>query len=285
MTVIVFIHIPKTAGTTLSRVLRLHLSAWPPPHWIRHHRTLGYDNLGYSDTNHLERRFARINNLPPSRRRQVRYFAAHAGATLPTRLKATSRTITILRDPVARVVSTWRYLTQLKAIDTTLEQFALGPNQVHPYFVDNAQTRYLGVDTGRFIDAPIGCCPAEALARARHRIDHELAFTGLTERFDESVILLADALRLRPLHYARARVSRTTADPPSPKILDAIRERNALDVALYDHAAARFDRLLHAAGPDFPDRLARFRSRNRRVAPVLAPILNTAPALRRAFQK
>ena len=285
MTLIIFIHIPKTAGTTLGRILRLHLAAWPPTRWIRHNRTLGYDNLGYSDTEDLERRFSRINALPPEHRRQVRYFAAHAGATLPARLELPSRTITILREPVARVISTWRYLRQLNAINSSLEDFALGHQQVHPYFVDNAQTRYLGVDSGRFIDAPPGACPAEALQRAIHRVDHELAFTALTERFDESALLLADSLNLRPLHYARTRVSRTHADPPSPATLDAIRQRNALDIALYQHAAARFDHLVRAAGPGFPDRLARFQSCNRLLAPVLSPILNTAPTLRHALQK
>jgi hypothetical protein len=270
---LILLHIPKTGGTTLGRVLRLRLSGWPPMHWTRHQQTLGYYRLGYSNQADLDARVERIRRLPGRAKARVRYFAAHVGYPIVQQLPSPARTITMVRDPVKRVISAWRYLRDCRAIDASvsLADFALGDQQVHPFFVDNAMVRYLGADEGRFVDGPPGSCPDHALARALHRLEHDLWFAGLTERFDASLLLLTDALGWRPLPCVRSRVSRRSGDEPAPSadLLAAIAERNALDAALYARAATLFEQRLQAAGERFAIRLQRYSAGNQRLERML----------------
>jgi PHD/YefM family antitoxin component YafN of YafNO toxin-antitoxin module len=97
---LIHLHIPKNAGTTLGRSLRLGLTLWPPRQWLHYRCALGYYNLW----DHYMR-LDRIASLGPKQRRRIRLFEAHAGFGLHKHLPSPSAYITLLRDPVDRVLS------------------------------------------------------------------------------------------------------------------------------------------------------------------------------------
>jgi hypothetical protein len=289
---LILIHIPKTAGTTLSHMLRMRF-ALRPANWLRHARTLGYYHLGYARPEHLEARLARIAALSPRQRSQVRFFAAHAGfglrERLPDDLRATAGYITVLRDPVARVISTFHHLRSEGRLprDLNLRNYIDQRRHFGLFKFDNAQTRYLAGEGGVAIDDHAHRVTRDMLELAKQRLEHDIWWFGLTERFEESVLMLADLLRWKRPQYVSARVTKSRGDeqPPETALLAKIREINALDVELYEHAARLFEQRLASQPPDFADRLARLRHRNARGSALLAPIARTLPAARLMLQR
>ncbi len=87
---------------------------------------------------------------------------------------------------------------------------------------------------------------------------------GLTERFDESFILIRRALGWRVPMYETHNVSRARMpEPPTPAAIELIRERNRFDLALYEHAAGLFAAAVASQGPSFAREVAAFRVLNR----------------------
>lgn len=129
--------------------------------------------------------------------------------------------------------------------------------------------------------------PEDARERAMLHLER-FAFTGLMERFDESVLLLARRFGWRNVFYARVNTNRrrpTYADTPA-RLRAAIEERSADDMALYRFAAERFE-AMRAAAPIPPYVLRGYAAVNqlltvgaslRRQGELLSQRLRHAPA-------
>ncbi len=264
---LIHLHIPRNAGTTLGRLLRMKLGLWPPSGALHHHRTLGFYRLG-----DYERRLAAIAALSPAKRRQVRLFEAHAGWGLHERLPQPSVYVTLLREPVDRAVSVYYHLREAGAIppEMTLEAFVLEGEPRRIWWVDDAQVRYLAGRGGSIVDVKRGRCTRAMLDTACERLG-SMALAGITERFDESVLLLGRAMGWRRGCYASANATR--GRPPveelPPSTLDLLRASNQLDLALYDHARRRHEERVAALGAPFREELRRFVAANARCGPWL----------------
>jgi hypothetical protein len=82
---------------------------------------------------------------------------------------------------------------------------------------------------------------------------------GLTERFDETVLLFAKELGWNHLLFGVANRSGEKV-PVTPGILDACRPLIEQDVLLYQHASKVFDERIEAEGPRFRDAVAAYRA-------------------------
>lgn len=281
---LIHLHIPKNGGTTLSRTLKLHTLAWPPSHWIAPRIV-----LGHYDVAHGEPRMASIANLPVGQRRRVRFFEAHRGYGMHHRMGIEARYVTMLREPIERTLSVYRYIGE-RAPDGDMAGFihwASGPRKdgrANVWYVDNAQVRYLAAENGGIIDVPAGEVTRDMLNRAKQRVDETLDWVLLLERFDESMVLLKHALNWRGCYYLASNVNRSRRANVEQQTLDCIRGYNELDLELYEHAKSRFERDL-AAIPGLSHQLARYRRRNRlfsRLArPLYAVLPYTRPLVRR----
>ncbi len=289
---LILIHIPKTAGTTLSRMLRLHF-ALQPANWLRHARTLGYYHMGYARAEHLDARLRRIAELPPACMQHVMFFAAHAGFGLRDRLPGTLQRdaayITVLREPLARVLSTFHHLRTEGRLprDASLIDYVDQRKHFGLFKFDNCQTRYLAGEGGVAIDVPCGSLSRESLEIAKTRLERDVHWFGVTERFDESVLMLADALAWRRPRYVRARVAKadTRTQDVDEGLLRRIRELNTLDIELYDFALRILDQRIAAMGASFAQRVEQFRIANVRHATIRAPISGLLPGVRSLLQR
>lgn len=285
---LMLIHIPKTAGTTLSQMLRLHFGL-APANWLRHARTLGYYHLGYARPEHMQARLERIASLAPSQQRQVRFFAAHAGFglrdRLPEAIHQDAAYLTVLREPVARMISTFHHLRSEGRLprDATLQQYVEQRKHFGLFKFDNCQTRYLAGDAGVAVDVPPGEVTRDMLDRARKRLEHELFWFGLTERFDESVLLLADAIGWARPRYVRARVTMSAdrLEGIDESLMREMRELNDLDIELYEHAQRVLEARIRTKGDSFAPRVADFTQANARWARRFGPLVNAMPRARR----
>jgi hypothetical protein len=106
------------------------------------------------------------------------------------------------------------------------------------------------------------------LTRATEHLEERFSVVGVTERFDESLLLTGRAFGWNRLHYFKVNVApQSDRTPPSAAALEEIRQRNALDVALYRWVVERLDRII-ADDPGIPADLERLRRSNSRYRPV-----------------
>jgi Galactose-3-O-sulfotransferase len=252
---IVFLHIPKTGGVTLRRTLKAKysriLAVYQPA------------ELGFDVPDSLQEALGRV---PLSERAAAQVVSGHLHYGVHEYIPCECDYITVLREPVARVVSAYIHIlghpkhalhAELVRSSEPLETFL----RIDPT-VDNHQTRMLAGRGGAELTAkspePLG---PEALEEAKRNLERFLV-VGVTERFDETFILLRRALGWRLPYYVTANVA-GGPKPVSESARELIRERNQLDLELYRFA----DRLLSTAvaehGPSFPREVAAFRALNR----------------------
>jgi hypothetical protein len=269
---LIHLHIPRNAGTTLGRMLRLKLGTWPPGRLLGHREVLGLYGRG-----DWEQRLAKIEALPPRRLRRVRLFEGHFGWGVHERLPGPSMYLTMLREPVDRALSVYDHLVQAGHLspEVTLEEFSgRGVDPQRVWWIDNAQVRYLAGEGGRIVDVPRGRCTAAMLETASARLRADNVLFGLTDRFDASMVLLRRALRWRSCHpvAANAAAGRRAAGQGDPAIVLRLAGLNELDAELHRRASALFEERLAAGGPDVAREVARYPAANRRYALWMGPV-------------
>jgi hypothetical protein len=125
---------------------------------------------------------------------------------------------------------------------------------------DNGQTRRLAG-----VDAPPGSCSRRLLDRAKQNLHRHFAVVGLTERFDETVILLRRRLGWHRTPYYLPGLVNTRKPERSaidPEVLAIVAETNELDTAIYEYARELFEQALAAEDPGFEAELEEFRIKN-----------------------
>jgi hypothetical protein len=125
----------------------------------------------------------------------------------------------------------------------------------------NLQTRFLSgnidVRAPSIRGEPL---PEDALEKAKAHVDDCLVF-GLVEQFDVFLALLQRAMGWDRIFYTPRNLDYTRADALAGKaaIMEWIGELNHLDVALVEHARARFAERVEAAGEDLEREVERMR--------------------------
>jgi Galactose-3-O-sulfotransferase len=270
---IVFLHLPKTAGKTLTAALRYKYPS----------ETLFLDSLNEP----LEK----VGEVPLEDRASARVVTGHLHYGVHRYIPQPSEYVTMLRDPVARVLSMYRFIAgnprhwfhdDLVRQRIGLEQFV---QEAADPGVDNLQTRLIaGRDPGRILARAANGRPARkqpseldegALEDAKRNLEAFLV-VGLTERFDESFILLRRALGWKLPMYETHNVSkRPRSESATPEALELIRDRNRLDLELYDHARELFSAAVEREGASFRREVAAFKALNR-IPNTIGPLIPTS---------
>jgi len=243
---LIFLHIPKTAGTTFNRILEWEY----PPHRIH---TINASALSWSHRHFI--------SLPLRRRRAILLLKGHMHHGLHEHLPGTSTYITFCREPAERVLSAYFFIRnhwlhpdfrRHRSSGISLEQF-VAESESHV----NVQTKLLA---GLKPHEP---CGEESLQRALHNLRECYAVVGLTERFEESLLLMARLFGWKLPYYANFRVmtQRPRAAAISPEIRRQIAVRNTYDVEIYREAQALFAGIQQALGPVGQEEVAAFRAR------------------------
>ncbi len=223
-----FLHIPKTAGTTFQFILENSLGV---SHCHLGH--LGKEIVDQRDVDFTRRMFPWLRSI--------------AGENLvdPLRFSVPDPFyITFLREPLARVFSHYQDNVLRGGRTLTFEQM-LANEEV----LENLQVRRLAgkADLGR----------AKMVLEKFH-------FVGLTEKFDLSLHMLDKICPYRlNFNYKRKVTARDNSIKKSlendPRIVDMTREKNRLDLELYDFAVKEiFPKFLAQTGFSPTDKVASF---------------------------
>jgi hypothetical protein len=259
-----FLHIPKTAGTSLREYIYGHFDR---------DETFPFNLM------------AELERATPPVRRDYHYYEGHFPYDLMRLvIGAEPVTMTMLRDPLEQVLSLFSFLpvnpTKLpmivfgedvdiaRALALPIDVYFAQPIEEIPTIFRDMQTRLIAskdvlvyapwlADTFGITLPP--CRPEDLgpnLAEAKRRLDR-FAFVGLTERFRESIALLAYTFGWRPVREMRVRnvtADRIRRDHLAGRMVAHIQELNALDIALYAHACELFDERYRAMADDLARR-------------------------------
>lgn len=195
--ILIYTHIPKTGGNTFASVL-------------------------YSQY-HYQKEVCSVylrESLPPKVDfGKIKLIVGHLQFGLHKDIPRPCQYITMLRDPVDRVVSHYYFNLKFhnkKPQDSPFDQFV----KKHT----NVQTRWVA-----------GEDRADVQLAKKHIEKHFIA-VGITERFNESLYLMKQKLGWEDITYKQYNVNRKRpkTDAISPEMIDLIKEHNALDIELYN---------------------------------------------------
>lgn len=258
---VIFLHIPKTAGTSLTKILGdqfgLNNTRWLPGS-ARVRSTIASSNT-----------FSRPN---------TRLYVGHQGFGLHAYTGRTTDYITMLRDPIERVISHYwfvhddldHYLYDMVVkARMPMDEYITNPMKTPE--LDNGMVRMLA-DFELEQAVPVGSSNRLLFENARANLETAFCWVGLVERFDESMILLADSMGWPEVPgYVRERVGKSKPKiPASDEIRARIAELNPLDVELFAHIVKRFDDHVRSLGEPFQERLKAYKAANKRLAEAAA---------------
>ena len=214
---IFFLHIPKTGGNTLRHIMQ---GQYP-------HSDLfvakGKNFSRYTKNDLLKYRLYSVHTSYP---------------VLAARIPDGTRVTTVLRNPIDRVISSyrhnerdpkWQYYPLIRSKNMSLLDFVTAPETKNSLSNDIVK-RLAG--------------PSEDLDLAKQRLE-SFAFFGLTEKMWESILLLCYSFGWRPPDLLPvlnvAPVTETSPSEYPEAAIDAIKERNSLDIQLYQWAEKLFN--------------------------------------------
>ena len=162
--------------------------------------------------------------------------------------------MTLLRDPVDRVISLFYYLQKLGSplLDhLSIEDFLTSNIHYIPRLFFNCQTLDLaaehpGIDKPCLIwgkvKADINQQSPPDLEKAKEHIDKYFSVVGITEMFNESVYLMKKQFGWSDISYTKKNINKHPDNTQLPEhVLDFIREKNKIDIQLYEWAKKRFE--------------------------------------------
>lgn len=227
-----FVHLQKTAGTTLFRRLKQQFGAdavYPTPQYQGDvDSVIGVDLLA--------ERFAK-------HRDEIRVVTGHFPLCTEELLDADFVPFTLLREPVARTLSFLRHQRQVapEFHDTPLEEIYERP-LMRDGLVRNHMVRMLSLQVEEMTDGMLTqvAVDDEHLERAKARLVDRIDAFGVQEHFGEFCDLLAQRYgwTLGPMHVA----NRTEPVDVSDTLRRRIAADNEADAELYRFAAEEWGR-------------------------------------------
>lgn len=250
---LIYIHIPKTAGTAMQALVRRNYSE-EEIHLLGKRKLEADGRRSFrrgweGEVHRLER-----SGFEPGRAPRIVF--GHMSFGLHRAFPDGAQYVSMVRHPVARVVSHYRFVK--RSPGHHLHRFVMEKNlRLEDYVegtaaqvLNNGQVRCLFGDAHRGVG--FDRCSEDMLDRALDNIDTHFVFIGVQERFDDSVSLLCRSVGWREVEVDPRNVSMVDDEDVSPDAVAGILEYNALDMALYERLLGRLESML-ASMPAEPE--------------------------------
>lgn len=222
-TSIVFIHIPRSAGTALRSILYAN-----------------YDNCIHIDGLKGLKSLAMI---PEHELRSLSLVEGHINFDVSNVLPQEHDYITMLRSPVERVISTFRYICQYPQhrlhkyiTENNISIIEYIESKCNKVGVDNGMTRILSGEPLMSDNISFGGCTKEMLEQARYNLEHRIKVFGIMERFEESVTVMGNCLNWANRVTTKVNETRAEDKIATNELYELIVKYNQLDIDLYNFA-------------------------------------------------
>ncbi len=264
-TTILFLHIPKTAGTTLYKVIERQYDAssvFTNRHFSAAKLGVKAQKVPFNQRWEIVRDI--LKKLPDSEKENIKVIQGHMGFGWHKLLPQPCRYITLLREPAETVISQYFHFLRREEGHYLRDQIIIRKMGVKDYacsginlLTDNGQTRLI---SGIWNKVGFGECTTEHLDIAKENLLTHFSVVGLTEEFDKTMILLKRQFGWRLPLYRKQNVGKNhllKKEIPEDD-LRAIEKINELDSALYLYAKKIFAKLVAQQGASFDKELRLF---------------------------
>ena len=263
--ILIYLHIPKTGGTTLRDIIQ------------RQYKTQKILTIPI-----LEKSMITIEDLSSKQKNEINVIQGHLQYGIHNNLNRNAKYFAIIRDPINRVLSTYYYIMgqpsnpqNLSTDNNQMTIYDYFQSGVNPFLI-NGQTQLIAGKTCSIEDPLIQS--EELLLMAKNNIEKNFIFTGITELFDESILLLKNILKWNMPYYSIA--NRTKKKPKNnavnPNIISFIKKHNQLDIKLYNFTKTSLLNKIEKENDLFQDRINKFKKINK----LLNPLFSYSRAIR-----
>jgi len=250
---IIFLHIPKAGGTTLRNIL--------------HSQYAKYDAFIIGED--INRDIRRFRSMSMEEHKQIKLLMGHMSHGLHRYFSAPSTYLTLLRNPVERVFSEYRFLSSnhqhplFKVVhDLNFQEYlAVDPTRQG----SNGQTRLL---SGIAYQEEIGIPDIRPLEKAdfesaMQNLKKFYPMVGLLEKFDETLMLWRQQLGWRLPFYVKKNITIRADTKLSESNAALINAKNQYDLKLYHQATKMLEEKLNSQSYLFIKQLALFKIMNK----------------------
>lgn len=220
---LIFLHIPKTAGTTLNRIIEWQCNPAA---------------IFTIDPHRFRATAARFKTFSEERRRRYQVVRGHLFYGIHDYLPQGATYLTMLREPVSRLLSSYYFILRrpLHPLHAKLKGEGLGVEELirlTPHR-QNLQCRSIaGV-------GDVGTCDESTLETAKQNLQHSFSVIGLSERFEDSLLLMMAEFGWRVPFYTNRKVAKTRPKLDQ-RLAELIRQHNRFDVELYEFGKNLFE--------------------------------------------
>jgi hypothetical protein len=230
--IIIFLHIPKTAGSSINSIIN---------HVFDKEQI--FDAYTITEDEKMQQKF--INDI--NGKKSIKIIRGHYRFGLHEYIKDPSTYYTIFRNPVERVISHY-YFVKRYPKHYLYDQVTQSNMGLKEYVTSGICGELRNNQVVLMIDKRSNSIlsPNEKLQLAKSNLIKYFEVFGITERFDESLILLEKEYNWKVVGNSRKNVTinRPSKDEIPKETIDIIKEFNLLDFELYNYAIYLFDSMI-----------------------------------------
>ncbi|MEO1208496.1 MAG: sulfotransferase family 2 domain-containing protein [Cyanobacteria bacterium J06638_20] len=247
--VLCFVHIPKTAGTTLNAIL------------LREYSARDIFVLTKHRPNHLPESFKQLGRR---KRNRYRVMKGHFPYGFHEVLKRPYLYMTLFRHPVDRVISHYHYVQRSEEhyIHQKVGNELPG---LREYIEDKGMSEARNGQAYMMVGPKVMKQGENVAELAKEILREKFTIVGTAERFDESLLVMKAVLGWKMPFYISLNVTRNKPrrSQIDPDTLALIEKHNQIDFELYELADQMLDELLKKHVPFAKVQLFFFRLGNR----------------------